>query len=157
MDKLIVNGLGPRLDGEYPCDIRATIIPGGPEFLTYAEGRRIKQLVGLRGGEIAEAFVAGDMDLELALAIVLLARHGKTLDEALVLDSPPGSKIQFEYGDVEEDEDSPPAEPATTPETDKPSTSGGESTTLILAHSASDPSPTGLPDSPMSATSGQAT
>ncbi len=162
MDKLIVTGLGKRLDGEYECDIRDLIIPGTPDYLTYREARGIKQMTGMRGRELAQAFIAQDPEIELALASVILARNGKTLDEETVLDSPPGSKIQFVYGDEEEEgeEDGPPVEPATTPETEnekQQSSSGGKSTTLTLAPSASVPSPTGPLASEMSVTSGQAT
>jgi hypothetical protein len=158
MDKLIIEGLG-RIDGEYDVDLGEVLAVGGPDSLTNRELHRIKVMTGLRAGELEDAFFAYDNDVVVALASVLLTRRGKSVDEDVLWDAPAGSALRLVIGDREQakgDAD-PPAEPAETPETEQPSPSGGESSSLTLAHPVTDRSRTGLHDSVMSVTSSQAT
>ena len=67
MDKFVVTGVGPAFDGEYPLDIGS---------FTMREFQIIKRISGVRGGELSEAFNAGDMDLMVALAVIAVRRSG---------------------------------------------------------------------------------
>lgn len=150
MDKLVVTGLGRRLDGEYEFDLSGLLGVGTPDSLTNRELHRIKVMSGVRAGELEDALVAFDNDVLVALAAVVLTRHGKVVDEEKLWDAPAGSGLRLEIG--ERDEDDPPVVPAETPD----SASGGGSPSLTLANPVSDQSSTGHPASLMSVTSGQA-
>src|SRR5438132_1023321 len=80
--KLIVNDV-PGLDGEYDADFSR---------FTNNEGKLIKKLSGVRMGEITDALEAGDNDLLVACAVVLMARAGKdpNMAEALLGDADMG-------------------------------------------------------------------
>ena len=69
MDKIRIEGV-PPWDGDYDFD---------PSFKN-RELNRIKNITGIRGGEIAEALAAGDTDLMVALAVLALERQGKSVD-----------------------------------------------------------------------------
>lgn len=103
MDKLIVKGL-PPLDGEYPCDVVGMMIVGHPEALTNREAHRVKQMTGLRAGELLDAFEAGDNDITVAFAAVVLGRNRRTFDDGTLWDAPVGSGIRFEFGNREDEE-----------------------------------------------------
>lgn len=148
MDKLIVKGLGRPVDGEYEFDFSSMLGVGTPDALTNREGHRIKLMSGVRAGELEDALMAGDNDVMVAFAAIVLARNGKTVDEDLLWDAPMGAGLSFELG---EREGVPPAEPAETPE--PASTSGGESPSSTSGHQENDPSPTTPPDSEKSAES----
>lgn len=154
-DKLIVTGLGKRLDGEYEFSLVEILGMGQPDSLTMRELHRIKTMTELRAGEIEEAFFAEDSDLFAALAVVLMTRAGKVVDEEAMWDAQPAS-LTWDFAALREDEESPPAEPAETPAQEKPSTSGGKSSVLTLASPENGQSRTGLPGSVMSVTSSQA-
>ena len=161
MDKLIISGLGKRLDGEYEIgDFLDLVTIGTPASLTNREAHRVKVMTGVRAGELMAALASGDSDVTVALAAVILERHGKRVDEDLLWDAPVDSGITFDLAerdtDEEDDDESPPAEPAETP-ADESSTSGGGSSRLTLESPANDQSPTGLRGSEMSAVSGRAT
>ena len=155
MDRLIVKGLG-RLDGTYEFDFGDLLGIGTPGSLTNREGHRIKTMSGVRAGELQDALIAGDNDVLLALAAIILARKGKVVDEQALWDAPMGSGIDFDLSGLEAEED-PPAEPAATPETEQQSTSGGGSSEQTSDSQANGQSPTGRPVSLMSVTSGQGT
>ena len=147
MDKLIVTGL-EELDGEYDCDFtEMTLLVGEPQSLTNAEGHRIKTMTGVRAGELYEALTAGDNDVLVALAAIILTRAGKRFDESRLWDAKIGA-IDFKFespagGDVQV----PPAE-RTAP--DEPSTNGGGSGGPESGQSPNGPSGTGQSTSPTS-------
>lgn len=158
-DKLIVKGLGRNLDGEYECTFIHLLMAGGAESLTGHEAHFVKEKSGVRGGELMEAGVAGDIDLFFALAAVLLRRNGKRVEVETLKDRPWGEQVDFEIEAADEEEPKgdavPPAEPLplSSEDTETPSRSGGGSSSPTSGHLASVPSPTGLPDSETSATS----
>ncbi len=81
MDKLTIEGVSTRFDGVYDCDVVGMIRDlTSPEALTGDEACFIQDNSKVRGNELVEAFVAGDARFLMALAAVVLQRHGKTLD-----------------------------------------------------------------------------
>ncbi len=81
MDKLTIDGVSPRFDGVYDCDVVGMIRDlTSPEALTGDEACFIQDNSKVRGNELVEAFVAGDARFLMALAAVVLQRHGKTLE-----------------------------------------------------------------------------
>lgn len=68
-------------DGRYEIDA---------EYFTNRELHQIKQISGIRAGELGEAIDAGDSDLLVALAVVALARHGKTVPVDVLWDANAG-------------------------------------------------------------------
>jgi hypothetical protein len=116
--KLTVTGLG-KLDGEYPFDYVGMQTMGHPEQLTNREGRTIKRMSGVRAGELNDALEAGDTDVLVALAKVIMERAGRYVDEDALWDSPMASALRFEWtADDEEDEgdaEGPPAESSPRP------------------------------------------
>lgn len=160
MDKLIVKGLGALLDGEYEFDFIGLLTPGDPGCLTNREAHRVKTMAGVRMGELAEALGAGDNDVLVALAAVVLTRRGKRFEEDVLWDAPVGSGVELVLADRDEagEPEIPPADaPPQSGPTGAPETSGGDSSNLGSAHPANGQSPTGLPDSARSAISDQPT
>lgn len=66
MAKVTIAGVGV-LDGEYPLDFTA-------QPLTNWDFHLIKQVAGVRAGELEEAAEAGDLDLIVAFAVIALVR-----------------------------------------------------------------------------------
>lgn len=66
MPKLVVQGI-PPYDGEYEVS---------PTGLTNRDLHTIKQISGVRAGELEEAFEAGDNDLVVAMTVITLRRNG---------------------------------------------------------------------------------
>ena len=97
MPKLIVDGL-PPWDGEYPFD---------NWLFTNRELHRIKQLSGIRAGELFEAIEAGDSDVAVIVAAVVLARHGKHADVEDLWDAQVGV-LKIDMADEQEDDARPP-------------------------------------------------
>jgi hypothetical protein len=62
-----------------------------PDAYTYREMARIKNLTGIRGGEIGEALMAGDTEAILALAVVASERIHDPIDLQALEDLPFGS------------------------------------------------------------------
>jgi hypothetical protein len=149
MDKLIVKGVSKQLDGEYGFDLTKLISPGDAEYLTYREWHKVKAISGVRAGELQDAFVSGDTDLNVALAVVVLERAGKRVDVDLIWDAPGTSEIRFVLGDRDGEEDGeslpPTSEPPVSEESERLSTSGGGSSRPTLVSPATDPSRTGDP------------
>lgn len=146
MDKLIVKGLGKRLDGEYEFDLAGMMTLGHAESLTNREGHRIKLMAGVTQGQMEDALIAGDNDVLVALAAILLNRAGKSFDEDILWDAPMGAGLNWEIEEREEVEDERP--PESEPETEPPKRSGGP----ISLHETSESrenglSPTGPPSS----------
>ena len=143
MDTLTVEGIGKRVDGVYECDIGGMIGDvSSAEALTNDEAHLVKRMSGVRGNELIEAFLAGDTDMRMALAIIVAARHGKVLDERVLRKATIGATM-FAFGaDVEDAVDVPP-----TTEGETPSTDGGKlSSSNSAGLPATDPSPTGAHD-----------
>lgn len=156
-DTLTIRGVA-QIDGTYEFDLAEMLTAGHPASLTSREGHRIKTMSGVRIGELEEALEAGDNDVMVALAAIVLTRHGKRFDESLLWDAPMGA-AEFAFPDREEkgdgDEEVPPVDGRQTP---SPETSGGGSSRPVsVIHPESDPSPTGTPVSDMSAISARAT
>lgn len=149
-DTLTVKGLG-RLDGVYEFD-RDDLLGA----MTNRELHRIKVMAGVRAGEIQDALAAGDNDVLVALAAIILTQRGKQVDDDLLWDAPAGAGLVWKFEESEADAD-PPAIPAETPETEQPNTNGGESGNPPSAPSGNGQSLTGLPVSVTSATSAPAT
>ncbi len=149
-DKLIVTGI-PGLDGEYQCNLTDMALEGFPESLTNREGHRVKVMAGVRAGELLEALNAGDNDVFLAFAAIILTRRGKRFDEAVLWDAPMGVGVSFDIASRDDgtDEVDPPL-PAASGQSD---TSGGTSGEQSSDPSPSDPSSTGSQPSDTSATS----
>lgn len=70
MAKLTVKGV-PPLDGDYPLDVST---------FTNRELHTIKEVSGVRAGELKAAMEAADNDLVVAFAIIVVRRAGKTVD-----------------------------------------------------------------------------
>jgi len=109
-DKLIVRGI-PGLNGEYECDIAAMLDFGGPGALTNREGHQIKVMSGTRAGELDEELRRGDNDTMLALAAIVLTRHGKDVDADQLWDAPMGAGVDWEI--AKRGDDGPPAQTET--------------------------------------------
>lgn len=86
MDKLTIQGVANRFDGDYDCDVRGMLINlTSPEALTGDEACFIQDRSKVRGGELGDAFDAGDVRFLMALAVVVLQRHGKTMDPEMLM------------------------------------------------------------------------
>lgn len=145
-DKLIVKGLGP-IDGEYDCELAGMLSLGSPETLTNREGHRIKQMTGLRAGELEDAMTAGDSDLLLALAAIVLARHSKHVADDLLWDAPIGSALNWVLDQTEGDEADPPTVTPPLTGTGSYGPSGGGSSSSTSDHPGNGQNPTGYPSS----------
>lgn len=141
MDTLTVKGAG-IFDGEYKCDIVGMLTVNSDEALTNAESHLVKRISGMRGNEIPEAFLAGDTDVRMALTIIVLGRHGRTIDEHILGPLRP-SCTQFEFGDDVVVEVPPTQESETEKSLSHPT--GGSSSSLTLAPQAPDPEVIGVP------------
>lgn len=100
MAKIVISGVSRVVDGEYEFEDRA---------FTNREWRTIKEISGVRAGELVEALAAGDNDLVVAFAKIALERHGKGhLSVDLLWDAPPDAKIQWVADKTEEADARPP-------------------------------------------------
>ena len=138
MDTLTVTGIGLGVDGEYDCDLTAILVDvSSPDALLVSEAETIKRLSGARGFEVAESFLAGDWTVRMAVALVVLARHGVRLTEQQGWDAKVGA-FTFALADTEADAEDPPGEGET------PSKSGGEPGSMTSEPNPdTDPGPTG--------------
>lgn len=147
-DKLIVTGFG-ALDGEYPFDLIALMSEGHPDALTYREWHRIKTVSGVRAGEFIDAWDAGDLSLQMAVATIVLARRGKNVSEADMWDAPGTSTLRFVIDidartEGDDDDVPPPPEPLATEATGSSERSGGESSRATSGSPETAPSPIGV-------------
>jgi len=144
--KLIITGLG-GIDGEYDLDIASMLELGHPDTLTQGEAHKIKKATGLRLGELEDAVEAGDADMTLAFAIVVLDRAKKRYDVDALWDAPLGSVIlEADQVDPSDEADEPdPLSPNGNSESLEPNTkNGGESgNPPSEPNPPNDPSPTG--------------
>jgi hypothetical protein len=118
VDKLTVKGVGKRVDGDYDCDIRALLIDvSSPDALLVSEAETIKKLCGATGFDIARGFVDDDWTVQMAVALVVLARHGVDLSDQQARQQRVGA-FRFELAqaaDQEEDETESPPDGGMTP------------------------------------------
>lgn len=105
-DKLIIEGVEVGIDGEYDFDLATSF--------TGREIHIIKRIAGVRLLDIEDALTHGDHDLFLALGVICLRRHGKTIDEDKLWDAPAGC---VRYVAETEADASPPAQ---QPEDERP-------------------------------------
>lgn len=106
-----------------------------PSYFTNKELHTIKRMAGVRGGEIGEAFAAGDTDLIVAFAAIALERGGKIVNEDMLWNARVGA-IEL-IPDVSGGD----ADPPTTGSEEKPS---GENDSSGLSSSEhSDPQENG--------------
>lgn len=110
MDSLVIAGV-PPYDGEYPLDFGSG--------LTNGELHKIKEIAGVRAGELQAAMEAGDNDLIVAFAFILLARAGLAVNVEALWNAPMGA-IEHKSGDEAEVEAEGDARPPDSP------TSGGD-------------------------------
>ncbi len=155
MDTLTITGQGRRLNGEYECDIAGLIDVTSDNVLTVREAHLVKTLSGARGGEIVEAFLAGDMAVRMAVAVVILQRADRRVDIDSLWDAPAGW-ARFEFGPEKAEELENPTtdiDPVTTT-TESMSATGGQTRSATTAESQDDDrSPTGFLDSDIYAVS----
>lgn len=158
-DKMIVTGLGKPWDGEYEFDMVGMLTLGHPDCLTNREGHRVKSMTKLRMGEFTDAMLAGDSDVYVALAAVVLTRAGKPIDDELLWDAPIGSGIQIVpdktapvEGDarppeqpLSDDEPKPNVDDPKSPTETQTASGGGSSSQSSDSPNGNDPSPTGAP------------
>jgi hypothetical protein len=155
LDTLKIDGVS-AINGEYPVDVLAMITLGSPECLSNRECHQLKNRTGLRLGEIHDALRAGDNDVYVGLAEIVLQRAGKRFDPDSLWDARVGA-IAFTIGEREEEavEDGPPVEAPT--QIGAHSTSGGGSSSQTSGLQVIDPSRTGHPASEKSAVSAPVT
>jgi hypothetical protein len=109
-DFLTVVDLSP-LDGRYPFSMTEMMSIGLPQSLTNREGHELKRMSGIRIGELEDALMAGDNDVLVAFAVLILRRNGKRFEEDRLWDAPIGAAFQFDFAHQREDEtEIPPAE-----------------------------------------------
>lgn len=79
-----------------------------PESFTYKELSKIKEIAGVRAGEFAEAMAAGDVDVIVALAVIVMERAGlkPDVDKLYEMDA---DQISAEDDQPEQEEELPPA------------------------------------------------
>lgn len=145
-DHVHIEGLG-AYDGDHPLDV---------SYFTNRELHLIKELSGVRAGELDEAFKKQDNDLFVALAAIGLQRAGHKVEIDALWDAQVGV-IQLVLGDEEEADAGPPSQPPSEPGT---SESGSENKLSSGSGSLNggdplprDPSPTGSQGSDTGATS----
>jgi hypothetical protein len=96
MAKLKIDGIN-QYDGEYDLDVAA---------FTGRELHTIKEISGVRGAELQDAFAAGDYDLVVAFTVIVLQRAGKIVNPDEIMDAEVGS-ITIATEDVDEEEKRP--------------------------------------------------
>ena len=147
MAKLKIDGV-PGLDGEYEL-IRSS------EF-TMAEWHLVREVSGVRGGELEDALEAEDMGAYVAVAMVAMMRAGKTRRLCELLWGAKPAAFEFVAGEKkpEEAEERPPASPTASGSESSPSepTSNGSSESSSGASSSGDSVP--LPETTLRAIGG---
>jgi hypothetical protein len=144
-DKIVIEGV-PPYDGEYDFDA---------DYMTMRELHIIKQLTGLRVGEFQEALAQADTDVILGLAVIALRRNGKEVNEDALWDAEAGA---ITYVAEEVEAASPPEQqPEAGDEPSDSRPSSGVASSTPSANPENGQSPTGQPDSAISAISDLAT
>ena len=124
MAKVTISGVGPLYDGEYDL--------GFLDSLNGNELHLIKQVAGVRLGEIDEALRAADYDVYVSVAACALWRNGKVTKQTVlaVVDlmmAAEAGVCQFDWTDVDEDEGDDASPPARLPSEPEPPSSSDES------------------------------
>lgn len=119
MPKLIIKDIDPELNGSYEFKI---------ERFKNSELRLIKQQAGVRAGELSAAFKAGDNDLIVCIALIVLVRSGKgdAEDLAEVLWNAESGQIDLDFSEEAKAEQ---AELDAVPPPNEPATGGGSDST----------------------------
>lgn len=141
----------PGANGEYEFDFEGTPF-------TNTELHIIKEVSGVRAGEIGDALAAGDNDLLVAFAEIVLLRNGRPVPRRVLWDAAVGSLV-FEFPEVEEvDADvPPPSGSADESATDSRPNGSGSPSGNGSESPENDPSPTGNLPLGTTATFGRAT
>ena len=132
----IADSGNPALDGEYPFDTT---------YLTNRELHVIKEMANVRAGEVEDALSAGDNDLVVALAYIVMRRAGKPVTQDVLWDMPAG-KIAVNLDEQEAEEDPPSQAPSDEPESGSAVVrpiSSGDALARPSESQENDPSPTG--------------
>lgn len=143
MDVLTVKGVHPRIDGDYNCDVVGLVNVSSAEAFTVREAQFVRDFSGARGNEIVEAFLAGDISVQAAIAMVILKRNGKPLLTEKVLDLSAGWAVFHLEKSKSDDEVEAVDDPPTSEGETTPSTNGGTSSARPSENQDDDPSPTG--------------
>jgi len=100
-----------------------------PDFaFTNRELHRIKQISGVRAGELIEALDANDRAAVVGVAVVVMGRHGKLVDPDDLWDATAGAFYLEFVADAGEGVADPPTQPSSGSETGSPDEpSGGSS------------------------------
>lgn len=93
--------------------------------LTNRELHRIKEISGIRAGELIEALEANDRAAFVGFAVVMLARHGKTVHPDDLWDGDSAS-IRIVLGDEVEEDAGPPTVPPDVAVTESTGTGSGD-------------------------------
>lgn len=131
----------PAFAGTYELD-RATF--------TGHDLHLIKQVAGVRGGEIEEAAEKGDYDLLVAFAVIALIKSGKVPARdahevaRVILDANPADAIAVPDTPEEADEEGPPAEAPTVPDESDRQSASGERSSPSSSNGSADPQATTL-------------
>lgn len=122
--------------------------------LTTLEWRWIKQLSGYLPATIGEGIRGGDPDVQLALAVIALARAGRITEQSVreVADRLAHATVDTIEELPDPSEVAEPEDPTEAQATNSPASNGGGSGNSISDLPASDPSRTGPLDSPRFAT-----
>lgn len=119
MGKILIDGVGRGVDGEYEFDHTT---------FKQREYHLIKTVAGVRALEIEEALNAGDLDMVVAFAKIALERAGKGDVPLDVLWEADVGQLTWDPGDAEDDEelvDLPPAQEPASSESDSGHTASG--------------------------------
>jgi hypothetical protein len=151
LSTIVLTGI-PGFDGSYEIDFGR---------FTNRELHMIKQLAGVRLGELSDAFAAGDNDVLLAIAKIAVKRAGKDIPDDLLWEAEMGS-ITFDVSDLEEDDELPPGsagetETSSSEPAGKSNDSRSPGSGTGSGSSANDPSPIGNRGSATGVTSPQPT
>lgn len=138
MSSIKIEGV-PPWDGDYPFDL---------SYFTNRELHVIKEISGIRAGELTDEFGRGNNDLIVAIAVIASKRAGREIPIDDLWDAEAGTITL-----VGEDDAGPPVQPASGETTgESPLTSGGDSVSTGET-SPSPPSVIGDPGSGSDATS----
>lgn len=96
MATLKIEGVPPH-DGEYDLDIAR---------LKGSDLHLIKEISGVRVNELQEALEAGDYDLVVAMAVIVLRRAGRTVEPAEIMEAEIGA-LTVDFGDDAVEEERP--------------------------------------------------
>lgn len=99
MAKVTFKGLG-RWDGEYDLDVSR---------FTNRELHTVKQISGVRAGELQDALTAGDNDVLVAMAVIAAHRAGQPIPVEVIWEADAG-KIAFDFTEDLEAADAGPPE-----------------------------------------------